>query len=259
MNSRNTNPFAAQWPTGIKSKTASRSYLNVEHAVDALSVFLYVPPGKGACGKGPMAQQDRVMNGYPGDGGLKPMAPRPGTAGTGHIADLLRRVAAGDRAAFAALYAATSAKLYGVILRILARRDVADDILQDVYVRIWERAVDYNAAKGSPITWMAAIARNRAIDEVRRKSLPSIEDNAAALEVASDDRGALAWLEQGEEVKRLFKCLEQLQPERREAVLLAYRDGASRAALGKHFDRPVPTVKTWIRRSLAQLRDCLSQ
>lgn len=199
------------------------------------------------------------MNESERDGAPRPMSPTPDTGGTAPIADLLRRVGTRDRAAFAALYAATSAKLYGVVLRILARRDLADDILQDVYIRIWERAVDYDAAKGSPITWMAAIARNRAIDEVRRKSFASMEDNESVLEIPSDDRGALAWLEHGEELKRLFKCLEGLQPERREAVLLAYREGASRVDLGRHFDRPVPTVKTWLRRSLLQLRDCLSQ
>ena len=83
---------------------------------------------------------------------------------------LLRRVAARDKAAFSALYDATSAKLYGVVVRILQRRDLADDILQEVYIRIWERAVDYDAGKGTPIAWMAAIARNRALDEVRRKN-----------------------------------------------------------------------------------------
>jgi len=89
----------------------------------------------------------------------------------GDVSDLLRRVAARDKAAFSALYDVTSAKLYGVVVRILHRRDLADDVLQEVYIRIWERAVDYDAGKGSPITWMAAIARNRALDEVRRKSL----------------------------------------------------------------------------------------
>jgi anti-sigma-K factor RskA len=104
-----------------------------------------------------------------------------------HIVELLRRVADGDRKAFASLYTATSAKLYGIIVRILIRRDLSDEILQDVYLKIWQMAGDYDVAKGSPITWMAAIARNRAIDEVRRVKPVSIEDSPEALEYASRD------------------------------------------------------------------------
>ncbi len=112
------------------------------------------------------------------------------------LSALLARVAARDKAAFSALYDLTSAKLYGVVVRILHRRDLADDILQEVYIRIWERAVDYDAAKGSPIAWMAAIARNRALDEVRRKALVSIEDAPETLDVASDEPSPLDNLNQ---------------------------------------------------------------
>jgi RNA polymerase sigma-70 factor (ECF subfamily) len=172
------------------------------------------------------------------------------------LADLLARVAARDREAFAAVYKATSAKLWGVVVRILPRRDIAEDVLQDVYVRIWERAVSFDPAKASPITWMATIARNRAIDEVRRKSTVSIEDTPESLEVEQDAPSPLDNTQMSEDLRRLQQCLQGLDPERREIVLLAY-NGLSRDELAKRFSHPVATIKTWLHRSLAQLRKCL--
>jgi RNA polymerase sigma-70 factor (ECF subfamily) len=173
------------------------------------------------------------------------------------LAGLLKRVAGRDRGAFNALYQATSAKLWGVIVRILSRRDLAEDVLQDVYVKIWERAGTFDPAKASPITWMAAIARNRAIDEVRRKFPVSIEEAPEALEVEESGADPLAQAEQSEELKRLQECLQGLDAERREMVLLAYYTGLSRDDLARRFARPVNTIKTWLHRSLAQLRKCL--
>ena len=173
------------------------------------------------------------------------------------LADLLARVAARDREAFAAVYKATSAKLWGVVVRILPRRDIAEDVLQDVYVRIWERAVSFDPAKASPITWMATIARNRAIDEVRRKSSVSIEDTPESLEVEQDAPSPLDNTQMSEDLRRLQQCLQGLDPERREIVLLAYYNGLSRDELAKRFSHPVATIKTWLHRSLAQLRKCL--
>jgi RNA polymerase sigma-70 factor (ECF subfamily) len=175
------------------------------------------------------------------------------------IAALLRRVAAEDHAAFSALYDATSAKLYGIILRILRRRDVADEVLQEVYVKIWERAALYDAAKGSPITWMATIARNRAIDAVRGRQLLPTEDVSEALGIASEEEDPLERMHRSEELQRLMRCLDRLEPQRREVVLLAYRDGMSREALGQRYARPAATIKSWLHRSLAQLRECLEQ
>ncbi len=176
---------------------------------------------------------------------------------TADLADLLARVAARDREAFAAVYKATSAKLWGIVVRILPRRDIAEDVLQDVYVRIWERAVSFDPAKASPITWMATIARNRAIDEVRRKSPVSIEDAPESLEVEQGDPSPLDNTQMSEDLRRLQKCLQGLDAERREIVLLAYYNGLSRDELAKRFSHPVATIKTWLHRSLAQLRKCL--
>jgi RNA polymerase sigma-70 factor (ECF subfamily) len=180
-------------------------------------------------------------------------------AGNSDLADLLRRVAAKDRAAFADLYAATSAKLLGVILRILQRRSISEEVLQEVYVKVWERAADYHPARGSPIGWLATIARNRALDEVRRKAPRSIEDTPEALEVMSDTLDQLSRMEQGEDLQKLAACLDKLEGKRREMVVLAYCHGLSREELAQQFSAPVATIKTWLHRSLAQLRTCLSQ
>lgn len=176
---------------------------------------------------------------------------------TAELTGLLARVAARDRDAFSAVYRATSAKLWGIVVRILPRRDLAEDVLQDVYVRIWERAGSFDPAKASPITWMASIARNRAIDEVRRRRTVSIEDTPEALEIAETSADPLESAQQSDELRRLKQCLEGLEPERREMVLLAYYTGLSRDELAQRFAAPVNTIKTWLHRSLAQLRNCL--
>ena len=173
------------------------------------------------------------------------------------IVDLLRRVAARDRAAFATLYKATAAKLHGVIVRILQRRAVADEILQDVFLKIWNAAGDYDAARGSPVTWMASIARNRAIDEVRRVAPVSLEDAPETLELASDGDDALTTLAAKQDLRRLLACMDLLEKERREMIVLAYFQGLSRDALAVRFGRPVATIKTWLHRGVAQLRDCV--
>lgn len=175
------------------------------------------------------------------------------------LTDLLGRVADRDRDAFRKLYDATSAKLFGTILRILKDRDKAEEILQESYVRIWNNAGRFDADRASPITWMATIARNRAIDEARRR-VPSEPGDDTALERLADpapqpDRQAAA----REDIRRLDGCLQELEPPRSEMVRLAYLDGLSREALASRFDQPVGTVKTWLRRSLQQLQDCMSR
>lgn len=173
------------------------------------------------------------------------------------IAALLQRVALRDRQAFAEVYRATSAKLYGIILRILRRRDIADEVLQEVYVKIWDRAGDFRAERASPIAWMAAIARNRALDEVRRKQAVSIEDHPEIQDIASAEETGIESVLRGEDAKRLADCLARLETNRRQMVVLAYCEGASREELAAKYGQPVNTIKTWLRRSLAQLKGCL--
>ena len=181
------------------------------------------------------------------------------SAGAGNdLTDLLIRIAARDAAAFAALYKQTSAKLYGVVARILTRGDVAADVLQEAYVRIWEKAGDFDPLKGSPLAWMATIARNRALDEVRRVRPVSLEDQPEGFEPAAEEIDPLGPRERSEGLTALIDCLKGLDEEKRAVVLLAYYRGLSREALARRFGRPVPTIKTWLHRSLAQLRDCLA-
>ena len=170
---------------------------------------------------------------------------------------LLAAVAKGDQAAFDKLYAATSAKLYGVELRILRRTDIADEVIQETYVKVWSSAGQFNPALASPITWMVAIARNRAIDTLRKKSDLSLEDMPEAMEVAADTPDPLAAREFSEELKRLLGCIGRLEGERRKLVLLAYYDGFSREQLAQQLGKPVNTIKTWLRRSLLEIRECL--
>jgi RNA polymerase sigma-70 factor (ECF subfamily) len=174
------------------------------------------------------------------------------------LAQLLQRVAGGDRAAFARLYKLTEAKLYGVVARILNRGDLAGEVLQEAYVRIWRKAGDFDSAKGSPIAWMATIARNRALDEVRRVKPLALEDMPENFEPAAEEVDPLGARDRSERLAALMRCLALLDPEKRQIVLLAYYRGASREALAKRFERPVPTIKTWLHRSLAQLKDCMS-
>ena len=170
---------------------------------------------------------------------------------------LLAAVAKGDRPAFDRLYAATRAKLYGVVLRILRRHDLADEVMQETYLKIWNSAGQFDPALSSPITWMVAIARNRAIDQVRKKTEVSIDEDPAVLEIAADSPDPLARREMTEELRRLLACMGRLDEERRRLVLFAYYDGWSREQLAAKFDKPVNTVKTWLRRALMEIRECL--
>ena len=170
---------------------------------------------------------------------------------------LLASVAKGDEAAFERLYAATRAKLFGVVLRILRRQDLAEEVIQEAYVKIWNNAGQFNPGMASPITWMVSIARNRAIDVVRKRTETSIEEEPAAMEVASDTPDPLARREMTEELKRILECVGQLDPERQKLVLLAYYNGWSREQLAEKFNTPLNTVKTWLRRSMLEIRECL--
>jgi RNA polymerase sigma-70 factor, ECF subfamily len=131
-------------------------------------------------------------------------------------------------------------------------------VLQETYSKIWEAAADFDREKGSPLAWMATIARNLAIDQARRARPLSLDSLSEAYEPAADFEDPLAGRERQEAYAALLRCLTGLEPKMREMVLLAYYRGASRPALAAKFNIPVGTVKTWLRRTLAQLKDCLS-
>jgi RNA polymerase sigma-70 factor (ECF subfamily) len=171
------------------------------------------------------------------------------------LEDLLDRTARGDRKAFAALYTAASAKLCGVILRIVRDRTVADDVLQEAFVRIWQRADQYDAGIARAMTWMASVARNAAIDEIRRRrpAAANVEIEEVADLFAYDPATAT------DELRALAECLGRLEPKQRDCVLLAYHEGYSREELSARFDSPVGTIKVWLHRATAALRTCLEQ
>ena len=174
------------------------------------------------------------------------------------LENLIARVALRDRAAFSALYAATSAKLYGICLRVLKDRALSEDALQEIYVKIWDRADRYQVTGHSPMTWLITVARNHAIDRLRRKG-PETTDIDAVVPVASAAPGPEAQAVAAGEARRIAACLDELDADRAAAVRGAYFDGQSYAQLAERFDVPLNTMKTWLRRSLIALKECLAR
>jgi RNA polymerase sigma-70 factor, ECF subfamily len=170
-----------------------------------------------------------------------------------NLAEILSRVSDGDKAAFRVLYARTSAKLFASVRRILGSNAAAEDAVQEAYLRVWRRAGDFDANVGSPIAWMTTIARHAAIDVVR-KGAERISAASDELDPDLADRsgGGTPLAASG-----LAACLDNIEPDRRNMVMLAYCYGWSREELSKRFDRPVATVKTLLRRSLLALKECL--
>lgn len=169
----------------------------------------------------------------------------------------LHRTGLGDRAAFRRLYEATSAKLLGVALRILADRQLAEDVLQDTYLTVWRKAGTFDPARASPITWLVTIARNRAIDRLRagRESRP-IE---AAAHLADDAPSPAQAAEASDEVRRLNDCMDELDDRTGAAIRTAFMEGVTYDALATRENVPLGTMKSWIRRGLLRLKACLDR
>ncbi|SEM38098.1 RNA polymerase sigma-70 factor, ECF subfamily [Roseovarius tolerans] len=174
------------------------------------------------------------------------------------IENLIARVAQGDRAAFKALYGATSAKLFGVTLRVLNDRAEAEEVLQEIYVKVWHNADRYTVNGLSPMTWLITIARNSAVDrlrKLRRAETPAELEERIADDGAGPEALAVAASERG----RLVACFEELAAKHAEAVRRAYLEGETYADLAARFDVPLNTMRTWLRRSLLSLRECLTR
>jgi RNA polymerase sigma-70 factor, ECF subfamily len=167
---------------------------------------------------------------------------------------LLAAVAKGDAAAFERVYQATAAKLYGVVLRIVRRADVAHDVVVETYLKVWTTAGEFDPAAASPLTWMLAIARNRAIDLVRADPEKfAVEDATIAAPAAADP----AARQMSDELKRLLACMGRLDEERRRLVLTAYYSGRGRDELAAEFRQPVAAVRSGLRRALFDIEECL--
>jgi len=174
------------------------------------------------------------------------------------ITRLIVRVSMRDRAAFDLLYRRTSAKLFGVCLRVLRDRAEAEEALQEVFFKVWTKADRFAASELSPISWLVAIARNHAIDRLRsRRERPAGIEAAAA--VADETPGPEAQAEASGEGDRIHQCLEELEDNRAAAVRGAYLGGESYAELAHRHSVPLNTMRTWLRRSLMKLRECLER
>lgn len=180
---------------------------------------------------------------------------------------LMKKTANGDREAFHKLYEQSSAKLFGVLLRILKQEVLAEDVCQEVYLTIWKKASQYDPTLGRVMSWMIAIARNKAIDVIRRADEKMLAQKATGGDVgdqldlmALHGEGGIAF-QMNNTVERLAleSCLDEIEQKSRECVLLAYHYGLSRDELAERYSVPTGTIKTWLRRALLRLKDCLER
>ncbi|MGB3313670.1 MAG: sigma-70 family RNA polymerase sigma factor [Albidovulum sp.] len=173
------------------------------------------------------------------------------------ISDLIEGVARADRAAFRTLYSQASAKLLGVCLRILKDRSEAEDAVQEVFTRVWLNARRYEAAKGRGMTWLIAVARNHAIDRLRARPAPAVTADDEAVAISDPAPGPEARVVARGEARRIADCFETLEPARADAVRGAYLNGLSYEDLSRHHDVPLNTMRSWLRRGLQKLKECL--
>ncbi|MBE8189538.1 MAG: sigma-70 family RNA polymerase sigma factor [Candidatus Thioglobus sp.] len=157
---------------------------------------------------------------------------------------------------FKKVFECSNVQLFGVIIRILKQKEISEDCLQEVYVKIWHKIDSYIDAKSSPMTWMSAIARNHAIDYIRKRKLP-IQDDFELAAISDEQLDFLQELEARQTNRQLQECLQQLKPEVMNVLLLAYFNGLTYQSIAKTLKVPVNTIKTWIRRALPVLKKCL--
>ncbi|HYM28742.1 MAG TPA: sigma-70 family RNA polymerase sigma factor [Steroidobacteraceae bacterium] len=168
---------------------------------------------------------------------------------------LLGRCAHQDRSAFEALYARVAPMLLAVLLQMLKKRDLAEDVLQDVFVKVWQQAGQFDAIRGRPLAWLIAIARYRAID-VQRGARPTLVLDESQLELEPQFQ-VPAPADSGGVRSALLRCLELIAPPQRRCLMLAYEQGLTHEEIARALGEPLGTIKSWVRRSLQALRRCL--
>lgn len=179
--------------------------------------------------------------------------------GAQKLVELLQSIAGGDVAAVGDLYRRTSAKLFGIIVRLLSDRAEAQDVLQEVYLQVWRNAARYDAAKASPITWLAVLTRNKAIDRLRQqRSVPAVAVDDAK-DIPDEDPSALDLVCRAQDAAHLNACLEELEERPRTLIRAAFLDGRTYPQLALSEGVPLGTMKSWIRRGLLSLRGCLQR
>lgn len=171
---------------------------------------------------------------------------------------LLSQVALGNRDAFEALYRGTSSQLFGICVRVLSERSEAEDALQDVFTTVWRKAAQFDATRASAIAWLAMIARNKAIDRLRSMPARKVRTDVELAQELEDPGASPPQLAQtASDRVQLERCLEQLEPRRRALIRAAFFEGCTYEELAMRLESPLGSIKSWIRRSLLQLRECL--
>jgi RNA polymerase sigma-70 factor (ECF subfamily) len=188
---------------------------------------------------------------------VRTVTPRGGDEARERLAQMLAAVSLGDKRAFHELYQRTSAKLYGVCCRILGEGRDAEDALQEAYVNVWRRAARFDATRASPITWLAAIARNAAIDRLRARGTRIMAPIDEVHDLADETPNAEFMLGQAGEARRLHGCLSELSGRDSALIRAAFLEGATYSELAARASEPLGTIKSRIRRALMKLRDCL--
>lgn len=179
-------------------------------------------------------------------------------SGAAELAALLARAADGDSLAFRDFYDRTSAKLFGVILRILPERGEAEDVLQDVYVTIWRKAAEFDSSRASPVTWTATIARNRAIDRLRAKAVRPTAPLEDAGTVADAAPLADVLIDTARGAAHVHAALAGLEPRQAAAIRSCYFEGLTYEELAAREGVPVGTLKSWVRRGIMKMREAMA-
>ena len=185
-------------------------------------------------------------------------APLNRAGGSRALVPVLHAVARGDRPALATLYRRTSAKLFGICVHLLGSESEAEEVLQEIYITVWQKAGRFDEARASPITWLAVIARNKSVDRLRLRRLATTDLGDAA-DVADGSDSALEVLQKQEQSDRLADCLKQLEERQQAMIRAAFLDGASYPELAKREAMALGTIKSRIRRGLLRLRGCLER
>ncbi len=172
-------------------------------------------------------------------------------------AELLRAIALGDESAFASLYRQYSSILFGLLLRIVRDRPEAEDVLQEVFLQIWQQAANFDAARGRPFTWLVTLARSRAIDRLRSRESRERTANAAAIEAVEEVGDAVTDAFRAEQSEVVRDALAEIPEEQRRALLLAYFEGLTQTEIATRLEQPLGTVKTRMRSGMQKLRELL--
>ncbi len=173
------------------------------------------------------------------------------------LEEALALVATGEKTALQRVYDLTSAKLLGVIIQVVRDRDAAEDALQETYLKVWNRASRFDRSRASPITWLCAIARNTAIDHIRKTGRRSEVSDDVLPEIADRTPDADSMLCDAEDNARLKDCLEGLKTDHRRCIRMAFFRGYTHSELAERLDVPLGTMKSWIRRGLSSLKGCM--